>query len=482
MFATDLARAATEVFGPGWLRETAVPVRISDDLVALTTRRPRRRRALPGLPGSRRHPASTVGGPTTRRSGRPHAGTTATVALAIVAGVALGGGVSWAAAPHRHAPASAAAPVPAWRPGSLRPGYITTVAGNIHNFTHPFSGDGGPAAKATFLLPSGIAIDPARGYLYITDRGNERIRRIDSHGTITTIAGNGIRGFRGDGGPATAAELGSPIDVAVGPDGSVYIAEETNRIRRIDTHGVITTVAGTGQYAFSGDDGTSGLLFSGDGVPATQASVDNPASLAIDSRGDIYLADLSHDRIRRIDTHGIVTTVAGTGARGFGGDGGPAAEARLASPKAVALGPDGSLYVADLANQRIRRVGSQGVITTIAGNGTRGNSGDGGPATNAEVDLGEGHLAVDKDGTIYLTSGNRVRRIDNRGIITTVAGAASLSRNSLAPLTAEGPTTQSALGTPAGLALDNGILYVMDERFPDIRAVRITVASGQRGS
>jgi DNA-binding beta-propeller fold protein YncE len=397
----------------------------------------------------------------------------AAVALAIAAGVALGGGVSWAATAH------AAAAVPAWRPGSLQPGYITTVAGDLSlEVSQHFAGDGGPAAKAAFVLPSGIAIDPARGYLYIADRGNERIRRIDSHGTITTIAGNGVHGFKGDGGPATESELNDPIDVAVGPDGSVYLAEVTNdRIRRIDTHGIITTVAGTGHHFFGGDD-VSGGVFSGDGVPAGQASLDGPASLAIDSRGDIYLADEGHDRIRRIDTHGIITTVAGTGAHGFGGDGGPATAARLASPKAVALGPDGSLYVADLANQRIRRINPEGVITTIAGDGTKGNTGDGGNAIDAEVDLGEAHLAVDRTGTVYLTSGTRIRRIDSHGIITTVAGSAALSGKSLAPLTAAGPISQAPLGVPASLAIDDGILYLMDEEYPEIRAVRITAAPG----
>jgi DNA-binding beta-propeller fold protein YncE len=462
-FAADLAQAATDVFGRGWLQDTAVPVQISDDLRALTTRRPQRRR----------RPADPA--PATRRPGRTNAVAAATVALAIAAGVALGGGASWAATGH----AAAAAPVPAWRPGSLEPGYITTVAGDLpREVTQHFWGDGGPAAKAAFVLPSGIAIDPARGYLYFADRGNERIRRIDSHGTITTIAGNGVHGFKGDGGPATGSELNDPIDVAVGPDGSVYIAEATNdRIRRIDTHGIITTVAGTGHHFFGGNDVGSGL-FSGDGIPAGQASLDGPVSLAIDSRGDIYLADEGHERIRRIDTHGIITTVAGTGALGFGGDGGPATAARLASPKAVALGPDGSLYVADLANERIRRISPQGVITTIAGDGTKGNTGDGGPAVDAEVDLGEGHLAVDRTGTIYLTSGNRIRRIDSHGIITTFAGSAALSGKSLAPLTATGPISQAPLGVPAGLAIDDGILYLMDEKFPEIRAVRITAAPG----
>jgi sugar lactone lactonase YvrE len=467
-FATDVARAATDVFGRDWLRDTAVPVQISDDLRALTTRRPQRRG----------RPARADGGTATRRSGRTTAVAAATVALAVTAGVALGGGASWAATPRRHAPAAAPAPAPAWQPGSLKPGYVATVAGDVRNVTRHSLGDGGPAAKATFLYPTGLAIDPARGYLYIADRNNERIRRIDSRGTITTVAGNGISGFRGDGGPATAAELNDPIDVAVGPDGGVYIADEGNhRIRRLDTQGVITTVAGTGDEAFGGDDKGGGLRFSGDGVPAVQASVDAPSSLVLDSRGDLYIADESHDRIRRVDTRGIITTVAGTGAHGFGGDGGPAAAARLATPKAVALGPDGSLYVADLANERIRRISPQGVITTIAGTGTKGNTGDGGPAVDAEVDLGEGHLAVDQTGTVYLTSDSRVRRIDVHGIITTVTGTAAPG-NSFAPLTDVVPTSQAVLGQPAGLAIDAGILYIMDDQFVSVRAVRITAAPG----
>ncbi|MBL7490820.1 protein kinase [Frankia sp. AgB1.9] len=458
-FADDLARAATDVFGRGWLRDAGVPVQVSDDLRDLTARPTHVRRRAPGV--------DSPDAPRQRRQGSGVAA--AALAVAIAAGAALGGGVTWAAVGHRHPGAStAAAAMPAWRPGALTLGSITTVLRGGGTLTPGFTGDGGPASAAKFFYPAGIAIDPARGYLYVADRFNHRIRRVDTHGTISTVAGDGIAGYAGDGGPAIRAELNSPLGVAVAPDGSLYIADaNNNRIRRVDANGIITTVAGTGTTWYGGPVGTSGLAFSGDEVPATDANLSAPQSVTVDARGDLYIADAGDDRIRRVDTHGIITTVAGTGAHGFGGDGGTATAAQFRFPRSLALGPDGSLYVADLSNERIRKISPQGVITTIAGNGTRGTTGDGGLAIDAELDLGLASLTVDQAGDIYLTSFERVRRIDTRGLITTLAGSGQPGIGGDG-----GPAAKATLAEPDGLAIDDGILYIEDS-LGVMRAVRI---------
>jgi streptogramin lyase len=207
----------------------------------------------------------------------------------------------------------------------------------------------------------------------IADRSNQRIRRVDAvTGVITTVAGNGASGFSGDGGPATAANLSGPFGVAVDAAGNVLIADQNNaRIRRVDAvTGVITTVAGNGAGGFSGDGG-----------PATAASLSNPVGVAVDAAGNVLIADRSNQRIRRVDAvTGVITTAAGNGASGFSGDGGPATAASLSSPWGVAVDAAGNVLIADQSNSRIRRVDAvTGVITTVAGNGTFGFSGDGGP-------------------------------------------------------------------------------------------------------
>jgi streptogramin lyase len=278
---------------------------------------------------------------------------------------------------------------------------ITTVAGNG---TLGYSGDGGPATQAELNIPHGVALGPD-GTLYIAD--NVVVRRVAPDGIITTVAGNGTSGYSGDGGPATQAELNSPIGVAVGPDGSLYIADwGNNRIRRVGPDGVITTVAGGG--------------IGGDGGPATQAALFEPSAVAVGPDGSLYIPD--RNRIRRVGPDGIITTVAGGASQGYSGDGGPATLAELSFPSGVAIGPDGSLYIAD-GNNRIRRVGPDGVITTVAGNGTIGFSGDGGPATQAELGTPFG-VAVGPDGLLYIADfrNHRIRRVGADGIITTVAG------------------------------------------------------------
>jgi sugar lactone lactonase YvrE len=298
----------------------------------------------------------------------------------------------------------------------VRPdGTIVTIAGGG-------VGDGGPALEASLEGPQGIALAPDGG-LYVADTWNHRIRKVDPLGTITTVAGDGVargahRGcYSGDGGPATAARLGGPADVATGADGSLYIADTFNqRVRKVDPAGVITTVAGNGEPSFSGDGG-----------PAAAASLHGPQGIALDDAGNLYIADTENHRIRKVDPAGVITTIAGglhEGERGgYSGDGGPATQAGLSRPKGVAAGPDGSLYIADTGNNRTRRVDPAGVITTVAGNDRGQYSGDRGPATKASLHEPSG-MAVGADGTLYIADAEnyRVRRIDHAGTITTVAG------------------------------------------------------------
>ncbi len=261
----------------------------------------------------------------------------------------------------------------------------------------------GPATQAQFYNPIGVAIG-SDGSIYIADSLNNRIRRVGTDGNITTVAGTGIFGFSGDGGPATQAQFYNPKGVAIGSDGSIYISDSgNNRVRRVGTDGIITTVAGTGIYGG----------FSGDGGPATQAKLLQPEGVAIGSDGIIYFVDGNgNNRVRRVGTDGIITTVAGTGIfAGFSGDGGPATQAYLSGPRGVAIGSDGSIYIVDDGN-RVRRVGPDGIITTVAGTGYLGDGGDGGPPMQAQFHWPQG-IATGSDGSFYIadTFNNRIRRV-----------------------------------------------------------------------
>ena len=338
-------------------------------------------------------------------------------------------------------------------------GTITTVAGNG---TAGFSGDGGPATAASLDYPWGLAVDPA-GNLYISELNNFRIRKV-SGGVITTVAGNGSGAISGDGGPATSASIGSPSQIAVDAAGNLYISETYAETVREISGGVINTVAG---HIGSGIEGG----FSGDGGPATSASVSFPEGVAVDGAGNLYIADSGNKRVRKV-AGGIITTAAGNGTFQFAGDGGPAVSASLDFgdaafsvlnfPCSIGLSPARDLYIADCFNNRVRKV-SNGNITTVAGNGAFNsggafpqNLGDGGPATSAAV--GEPvSMAVDSSGNLYITDyvNQRIRKVTN-GIITTVAG----NGTSLYP--GDGVAATSAGIVPRGLAVDsaNNVYFI----------------------
>jgi hypothetical protein len=284
-------------------------------------------------------------------------------------------------------------------------GIITTVAGTI---TGGFSGDGGPATAAEISSPQGLTVD-RKGNIYIADFANNRIRKVNTNAVISTFAGIGTNAFSGDGGPATAAELNAPSEVAADTMGNIYIADETNnRIRKINTSGIISTYAGNG---FGG--------FSGDGGQATAAEINNITGVSTDNSNNVYIADYSNNRIRKVGTTGIITTIAGNGTAGFGGDGSAATAAMLNGPCTVHVGSTGLIYIADGMNYRIRMINTSGVITTIAGDGISGFGGDGGPATAAMFNYPFG-VAVDLSGNVYVGDvfNNRVREIAAMPLIT----------------------------------------------------------------
>ena len=277
---------------------------------------------------------------------------------------------------------------------------ITTAAGTG---VAGFSGDTGQATAAQLNLPLGVVTDSA-GNLFIADAVNNRVRKVDTAGVITTFAGTGVAGFSGDTGQATAAQLSSPVGVAVDGAGNVYIADlNNNRIRKVDTAGVITTFAGTGTAGFTGDTGQ-----------ATAARINTAYGVAVDSAGNVYIADTGNNRVRKVDTAGVIDTIAGTGVAGFSGDTGQATAAQLNIPTGVAADGAGNVYIADYLNQRIRKVNTAGVITTIAGTGVAGFSGDTGQASLAQLNFPFGVHAT-STGTLYIgdSNNNRVRKITN---------------------------------------------------------------------
>jgi sugar lactone lactonase YvrE len=280
--------------------------------------------------------------------------------------------------------------------GSLGPGY---------------SGDGGRAVDAQLTAPRGVALDAA-GDLFVADSGNHAVRKIDVSGNITTVAGNGTRGYSGDGGPAVAAQLNTPTAVAIDPKGNLYIADTLNhRIRRVDPSGNIETVAGSGALSLVGG-GTGGFGFSGDGGPAIEAQLSIPEGVAVDGQGDVFIADTGNDRVREVDAAGIIRTIAGTGLNRYSGDGGPAVQANLYAPVGIAFGPSGGVYVSERDHHSVRVITHEGAIAAVAGTGgVRGDRGDGGPALGALLNDPQG-IAFGPGGELYVAdTGNRRIRI-----------------------------------------------------------------------
>lgn len=388
-------------------------------------------------------------------------------------------------------------------------GRITTLAGTGESL---FRGDGGPATQATFWQPQGVAVD-SKGRIYVADILNGRVRRINTDGTISTIAGDGTFKMRygvaasttsagypksifidkndviyvadsddhrvfkldpqtlyitlvagngsasstGDNGPASAANVNRPYDIAVDAQGNVYIVErDGNRIRRIDLNGIITTICGAG--------GVPG--YNGDNIPAATAQLNSPNGLWADGN-DLYVADSGNNRIRRIRS-GVITTVAGTGAQGFAGDGGPALNAVFNSPFGVRMDPAGNLYITDAGSARIRRIDrATGIITTVAGTSTA-NTGDSGPAAGSYLRAPSGLvLGPAGGGTIVFTdsSQNRVRAIDANGLISTLAGADDFGDT-------DGPAAAARFNNPTGLASDGkGNYFVADTKNHRVRKI-----------
>jgi len=326
---------------------------------------------------------------------------------------------------------------------------ITTVAGG--GSSNP--GDGGSAGNAGLNVVTGIAADNLGNY-YIADYGYSRIQKVDTNGIITTVAGNGTYGYSGDNGAATNASLYSPNCVAVDALGNVFFSEYSDsRIRKVDTNGIITTVAGNGTAGYSGDNGA-----------ATNANLNYPYGIVLDTNGNLFIADYENNRVRRVDTNGIITTVAGNGDFNFSGDGGYATNATFRYPDAVMLDSSNNLYVADHNNMRIRRVDANGIITTVVGNGNPTYPGDGGSATNAGLYYPAG-MVMDSFGYLFIAEqGNsHIRQVDPNGIITTVAGNGNSTYSGDG-----GSATNAGLNYPAGVAtttMSGGVLIADEWNF-----------------
>lgn len=321
-----------------------------------------------------------------------------------------------------------------------------------------FAGDGAAATAAQLNTPGGIALDAA-GNLYIADGGNNRVRKVSAAGVITTIAGKGTAGFSGDGGAATAAELKRPTHVAVDASGNVYITDADNtRIRKVSSTGTITTYAGNGMLGFAGDGG-----------PATDGKLYQPAAIKLDATGNLYIADGFNQRIRKVTTAGVISTIAGKGTYGFSGDGGSALFAEFNGTQGVAVDATGIIYVGDKTNNRIRKIDATGIISTYAGKDTAGYSGDGGSATVAKL-KSPTSVCIGKSGDIFFVDfgNNVIRKVTAAGIISTVAGTGVVGTSGDG-----GPATAATFTWPTDVAIDTaGNLYVADQGNHRIRKIQ----------
>ncbi len=293
-------------------------------------------------------------------------------------------------------------------------GIITTIAGTGD---YGFTGDHGPAILAQLNLPAGIAVDSS-GNVYVADTFNNRVRKIDTNGNINTIVGNGTAGYNGDGSLGPAAELNNPAGLALDNNGNLFIADfNNNLIRKVNlSTGIISTIAGNGTSTSSGDNG-----------PALGAGLFGPQGVAVDSQGNVYVAESRGNKIRKVTPNGAISTIAGTGVAAFGGDGAVATQANLSFPNGVAVDSNGNVYISDSSNKRIRKV-SGNQMSTVAGNGNYQFSGDGGSAQTAQLDLPYG-VAVDGSGNVYIADqgNNRIRKVTPQGTNPPLPAAALMA-------------------------------------------------------
>jgi streptogramin lyase len=326
-----------------------------------------------------------------------------------------------------------------------------------------YSGDGGPAMKAELRDPFDVALDRA-GNLFFSDTMNHCVRRVDAQtNVITTVAGNGKKGYSGDGGPATEATMNEPYGIALDADGNLYIVDRLNAcVRRVDAKSkAIRTIVGTGQAGFGGDGG-----------PGEKAQLKEPNGIALDGRGKLYIADVRDQRVRVLYLNiGIITTFCGNGDKKEAGDGGPYRQASLFGPRAVAVGPDGSVYICEREGNAVRRVNLvTGIIERVAGTGAADYTGDGGPALKATF-RGPKEVKVDPAGNIFVvdTENHAIRRINaTTGIIQTVAGSGTAGSSG-----GGGPATAAKLNRPHGVCIaPDGGLYIGDTLNYRIRRVK----------
>jgi len=338
-------------------------------------------------------------------------------------------------------------------------GVITTVAGNGTRGTPV---DGSPALSTPLDGQYAIAVDVS-GAVYIAVY--PAVYKFTPGGNIHLVAGNGTYGFSGDGGPATAAAMYGPRGLALDSQGNLYISDG-DRVRKVSTSGVITTIAGNGIGGFGGD-----------GKSATAANLYAPTGIAVDASGNLYIADSGNARIRKITPAGIISTIAGTGELGYNGDGGPATSAQIGQPTSIALDGAGNLYFADGSGNPVRKISPSGVITRFAGVPNKyGNSGDGGPATSAQLAYPAG-LAADSMGNVYISSSPLVRKVTPDGTITTVAGTSSGFSGD------GGPAAAAQLSYPTAIALDKSgtKLFIADSFNERMRMIDFSQSAGSGG-
>ena len=331
---------------------------------------------------------------------------------------------------------------------------ITTVAGNGGTVL----GDGGPAVNASLNGPYGVALD-SHGNMFVTDGYHGRIRKINTAGIITTIAGTGVEGYNGDGIPATNAQIYRPVGITIDAANNIFFCDAfNNRVRKIDTFGIITTVAGNGMTAYNGDN-----------IPATAAALYAPHCIVLDAAGNMYITDFENHRVRKVNAAGIISTIAGTGVLGSDGDNGPAVNAKINGPYGIALDAEGNIYFADDWANVVRKIDATGVITTFAGNDTATVLGDNGPATVAALNHPSG-ITIDNYRNVFISniSQQRIRKVAPNGVISTIAGTGALGFSG-----DNGPATAAELGSPCGITLDasNGSIYLAD--FSNSRVRRI---------